>query len=78
MDIAAPLHALTQKGMLFHWTPAHDEAFGHLKSVLTQAPILTYTDFLTNVLAFVLQTDTSAAGLGAVLEQGGHVIAYAC
>ena len=76
-DIAAPLHALTQKGVLFHRTPAHDEAFGHLKSVLTQAPILTYPDFSTNAPAFVLQTDASAAGLGAVLEQGGHVIAYA-
>ena len=63
--------------MLFHWTPVHDEVFGHLKSVLTQAPILTYPDFSTNAPAFVLQTDASAAGLGAVLEQGGHVIAYA-
>ena len=33
----------------------------------------------TNDPAFVLQTNAaaSAAGLGAVLEQGGHVIAYA-
>ena len=76
-DIAAPLYALTQKGVLFHWTPAHYEVFGHLKSVLTQAPILTYPDFSTNAPAFVLQTDASAAGLGAMLEQGGHVIAYA-
>ena len=33
---------------------------------LTQAPIL-----------IVLQTDASAVGLGAVLEQGGRVMAYA-
>ena len=26
---------------------------------------------------FILQTDASAVGLGAVLEQDGHVIAYA-
>ena len=29
-DIAAPLHALTQKGVSFQWTTAHDEAFSHL------------------------------------------------
>ena len=76
-DIAAPLHALTQKGVSFQWTTAHDEAFSHLKSVLTQAPVLTYPDFSATAPPFVLQTDASAVGLGAVLEQGGHVIAYA-
>ena len=76
-DIAAPLHALTQKGVPFHWTTAHDDAFSHLKSVLTQAPILTYPDFSTTAPTFLLQTDASDVGLGAVLEQGGHVIAYA-
>ena len=75
-DIAAPLHTLTQKGVPFNWTTAHDEAFSNLKSVLTQAPILTYPDFSTIAPQFVLQTDASAVGLGAVLEQGGHVIAY--
>ena len=42
-----------------------------------QAPILTYPDFLMNAPAFVLETDASDVGLGAVLEKGGHVIAYA-
>ena len=76
-DIAVPLHALTQKEVLFNWTTVHDEAFSHLKSVLTQAPILTYPDFSTTAPTFVLQTDASAVGLGGVLEQGGRVIAYA-
>ena len=48
----------------------HDEAFFNLKSVLTQAPILTYPDFSAIAPPFVLQTDASAIGLGAVLEQG--------
>ena len=69
-DIAAPLHALTQKGVPFHWITAHDDAFSHLKTVLTQAPILTYPDFSTTAPTFLLQTDASAIGLGAVLEQG--------
>ena len=63
--------------MPFHWTTAHNDAFSHLKSVLTQAPILIYPDFSTTAPTFLLQTDASAVGLGAVLEQGGHVIAYA-
>ena len=45
---------------------------------LVKAPILAYPSFDQNVQAeFVLQTDASAVGLGAVLEQQGHVIAYA-
>ena len=59
-DITAPLHALTQKGVPFQWTTAHDEAFLHLKSVLTQAPVLTYPDFLATAPPFVLQADASA------------------
>ena len=45
--------------------------------MLTQASILTYPDFSATAPPFVLQMDPSAVGLGAVLEQGGHVIAYA-
>ena len=43
---------------------------------MTQAPALVFPQFTTNAALFVLQTDTSAVGLGAVLEQGGRVIAY--
>ena len=62
---------------VLQWTPAHDEAFSHLKSVLTPTPILTCHDFSTNAPTFVLQTDALDVGLGAVLKQGGHVIEYA-
>ena len=51
--------------------------FSFLKSKLTQSSILAYPDFSPNAPPFVLQTVASAVGLGAVLEQGGHVIAYA-
>ena len=43
----------------------------------TAAPILAYPQFHQHASQFVLQTDASATGLGAVLEQDGHVIAYA-
>ena len=44
-DIAAPLHALAQKEVPFQWTIAYDKAFSQLKSVLTQALVLTYPEF---------------------------------
>ena len=53
------------------------EAFKTLKSHLVQSPVLAYPQFHQGVEPFVLQTDSSAIGLGAVLEQHGHVIAYA-
>ncbi|XP_063054507.1 uncharacterized protein LOC134448779 [Engraulis encrasicolus] len=60
------------------WSPDCDSAFQRLKAELLQAPILAYADFS---LPFILYTDASNAGLGAVLaqEQQGaeRVIAYA-
>ena len=76
-DIAKPLNALTQKATAFEWTSECQDAFNSLKRKLTQAPILAYPSFHQSASPFVLQTDASAVGLGAVLEQDGHVIAYA-
>ena len=45
--------------------------------MLIQAPILAFPDFTNTAAPFLLQTDASAVGLGANLEQGGRVIAYA-
>ena len=39
-------------------------------------PILAYTQLDKASPPFVLQTDASSVGLGAVLEQNDHVIAY--
>ena len=76
--IAHPLHALTAKGAEFVWTQKEQAAFHGLREALLSAPILaTPTDGGT----YYLDTDASAFGLGAVLqqEQDGHVrvIAYA-
>lgn len=76
-DIAAPLHQLTNKGTPFTWTLACQTSFEQLKYFLTHAPILKYPDFSTSAQSFQLYTDASATGIGAVLEQSGHVIAYA-
>ena len=39
---------------------------------LTEAPVLAYPQFGPSAEQFILQTDASATGIGAVLEQGGR------
>ena len=76
-DTAAPLNALTQKCVPFVWTQECTEAFTRLKEYLVRAPVLAYPTFHPDSKEFILQTDANAVGLGAVLEQDGHAIAYA-
>ena len=76
-DIAAPLHNLTKKDVPFSWSPECNKAFAELKNGLTQAPVFAFSQFTADAAPFLLQTDASAVELGAVLEQGGCVIAYA-
>ena len=75
--IAAPLHALTQKNATFCWTEACQQAFTTLKERLIQPPVLQYPQFHSMASQFVVYTDASDVGLGAVLEQDNYVIAYA-
>ena len=76
-NIAAPLYCLTQAGTTFLWDKDCSDAFATLKQRLTEAPVLVYPTFGSKASEFVLQTDASVVGLGAVLEQDGHPIAYA-
>ena len=76
-DIAAPLHSLTQKGTTFHWSQECTTAFLELKKCLVQASTLAYPKLTPGASKFTVQTDASAYGLGAVLQQEGHIIAYA-
>ena len=74
--IAAPLHHITQKDITFKWTQECTDAFNLLKQKLVQAPILAFPTFSTVGSPFVVYTDASSIGIGAVLEQDNHVIAY--
>ena len=56
----------TAKKTFVEWTEAADFAFEHLKKLGTSTPILAYPDYK---LPFVLHTDSSSEGLGAVLYQ---------
>ena len=76
-NIAAPLHQLTEKGTMYSWTPECDASSNALKKQLTQAPILAYPKFGSGAGQFVLATDASNTGIGAVLEQEVRVVAYA-
>ena len=64
--IAKPLTKLKHKGMQFEWGHDESKAFALLRAALMSAPILAYPD---HKLEYILDTDTSAFGLGAVLSQ---------
>ena len=64
--IAAPLYQLTEKRKEWTWTKESEEAFATLKQRLTTLPVLSFPRFNQE---FILDTDASSFGLGAVLSQ---------
>ena len=64
--VAQPLYHLTRKETPFLWTSSCDIAFTRLKTALTEAPVLSYPQFGH---PFLLETDASGVGLGAVFSQ---------
>jgi hypothetical protein len=71
--IAKPITDLLMKEEKFVWNAEHDEAFRTLKKLLTTSPVLAQPDITKS---FNVYCDTSGTGLGCVLMQEGHVIAY--
>eukprot|EP00731_Ephydatia_muelleri_P006304 Em0003g552a len=65
--IAKPLHKLTERSAVaFRWTLECQRSFNLLKNLLSSPPILVYPDFTK---PFILDTDASNEGIGAVLSQ---------
>lgn len=57
----------------FHWSTQAQTSFEHLKQALSEAPVLAFLDF---ALPFTIETNASGVGMGAVLSQQGHPIAF--
>jgi hypothetical protein len=71
--LSKPLTNLLKKNSLFIWTVDHENAFQALKSALCQSPVLALPNFAK---PFSIETDASDAGVGAVLMQDGHPLAF--
>jgi hypothetical protein len=67
-SIASPLYNLTGKGVPYHWSSECNHAFRTLKKCLTSSPLLVTPRTGPNE-SFVISTDASAKGIGAVLLQ---------
>ena len=64
--VARPLHNLEQKDYPWRWTDKEQEAFEHLKRLVTEKPVLTHID---PDLPFRMETDASNTAYRAVLSQ---------
>jgi hypothetical protein len=65
---------LLEKESKFKWSPRCEEAYLTLKKLLTTAPVLAQPDIEK---PFDVFCDASGTGIGEVLMQDGHAIAYA-
>ena len=73
-DKAAPLTALLGKRAPFVWSQREQAAFDGLREALTSADVLAYPEFGAKARPFILTTDASAVGLGAVLSQRQSIV----
>ena len=66
--IVRPLMKLTHKDVAWSWGVEQEEAFLKVKAAILSAPCLIHPDFEK---PFLLATDASNTGMGAVLSQDG-------
>jgi len=68
-----PLTELLRKNTIFTWTSVYHESFLALKHALSSSLVLALPNFSR---PFSIETDASGGGIGAVLAQDGHPLAY--
>jgi hypothetical protein len=73
LKISKPMTELLKKDKKFKWTPACEASFQELKKRLMTAPIFVMPDMAKS---FSIYCDASSQGLGCVLMEDGHVVAY--
>ena len=70
--LTSPLTDLTKKDA-FKWNEEDEKAIQKMKEVMSSCPILALPDFSK---PFVVECDASGGGVGVVLKQGQHHIAF--
>jgi len=70
---AAPLRTLLEKDVEWHWDNQQEQSFKSLKQLTSETPVLKFFD---PTKAVKISVDASSKGMGAVLLQDEHPIAY--
>jgi hypothetical protein len=72
-SLAAPLTKVIKKNVSFKWGKEQEKAFNLIKEKLTNSPLLVLPNFAKT---FEIECDASRIGIGAILMQEGHPVAY--
>ena len=74
-DVMAPIRNLVKANVPWMWSQIHEEAFGKIKKLVSEAPVLRYYDPNKSL---VIQCDASEKGMGAALPQGQPLAYISC